>query len=246
MATIIDTSPAANFAMDDANNSDTIAVVDGPIESGFQTTEVTTATDTFIFANKTAVTIDGGNKGDSVVFDNPDPAAGMQSLTVQNLGTGSTINGSNPSVNSPDISVATLSLQASTGIGVSRALRTQVSTLNALTSTGGVFITNGVNAPVTLNIGNGGGGVRVTSLSRGDIVLTNNGTIDSLSNNDIISAPGNVTVKALGANADFNIGGQSGFIPVQARFAGGWLVDLEADPTITLAKRPRLRHVADV
>ena len=64
MTTIIDTSPAASFTINDANYRDTITVVDGPAENGFQTTEVTTATDTFIFANKTAVTIDGGNKGE--------------------------------------------------------------------------------------------------------------------------------------------------------------------------------------
>src|SRR5471030_1123528 len=99
MTTTIDTTPAAGLVISDTNNADTITIADGPAENGFQTTQVITATNTSIFANKTAVTIDGGNKGYNVVFDNPDPAAGLQSLVVQNLGAGSTINGSNPNAN---------------------------------------------------------------------------------------------------------------------------------------------------
>ena len=110
-----------------------------------------------------------------VILDNPDPATGLTSLTVQNCfclppsGTGSTIDGSNPNADSPDIAVPTLSLTADMGIGTAtRALRTQVSTLNAVTGTGGIFIDNNSHAaPATLNIGNGnyfgGGGVKAIS-----------------------------------------------------------------------------------
>src|SRR5258708_40136977 len=156
MATIIDTTPAANLTINDTNNADTITVADGPGENGFQTTQVTTGTNTTIFANKTAATIDGGNKGDSVVLDNPDPAAAMQSLTITNLGAGSTINGGNPNANSPDIVDALLNLQAGGSIGVSRALRTQASTIFATAGTrgaGNINIANGVAAPVTPNLG---------------------------------------------------------------------------------------------
>ena len=123
MTTTIDTNPAANLTINDANTADVITVSDGPAENGFQTTQVSGTANggfTYIFANKPVVTIDGGNKGDKLVFNNRDPAAGLQSLTVQNLGTGSTIDGSNPNANSPDIAAGTLSLQAAGNIGVSR------------------------------------------------------------------------------------------------------------------------------
>src|SRR5579864_6124898 len=129
MPTIVDTTVAPTLAITDPTPADTITVADGPPEGGFQTTQFTTGigTSTYIFANKTAVTIDGGNHGDNVLLDNPDAATGLASLTLQNLGTGSTITGSNPTANSPDIAVATLSLQADAGVGTSnRALRTQV------------------------------------------------------------------------------------------------------------------------
>src|SRR5258708_21728386 len=131
MATTIDTNPAVNLPINDANNADTITVADGPVGSWFQTTQVITATDTIIFANKTAVTIDGGSHGDSRVFDNPDPAAGLESLPVQHLGRTGAIVGSDPNATSPDIALATLNLQAGNSIGTSRVLRTPTSTLSA-------------------------------------------------------------------------------------------------------------------
>jgi len=63
------------------------------------------------------------------VLDNPGPAAGMRSLTVQNLATGSVTNGGDPNAISPDVTVTVLNVQAYTGIGVGRTLRAQVSTL---------------------------------------------------------------------------------------------------------------------
>ena len=233
MTTTIDTTPALSFTVSYALTPlDTIDVTDGPVENGFQTTEFSTATNTIIFANKTAVTIDGGNTGDSVVFDNPDPAAGIQLLSVQNLGTGSTINGGDPNGNIPVVIVPVLALSASAGIGTAaRPLQTQISSLSAQTTTGGIFINNGNAAPVTLNIGTGSGGVTVAGFgASGDIVLTNNGTINSVTNNDIINGAGNVTMKALGASADVNFGGQSGPISLD----GVSLVDLEAGRDINL------------
>src|SRR5260221_4337047 len=110
MTTTIITAPAASLTINDANSADTINVSDGPAENGFQTTQVTTKTDTTIFANQTAVTIDGGNNGTSVVFNNPNPAMGLQSLQVINLNGGGAIVGSNPNANSPDIAAPTLRL----------------------------------------------------------------------------------------------------------------------------------------
>ena len=142
MAIIIDTSAAASLTINDANTADLIAVDDGPVENGFQTTQVQTGGDLTIFANKTAVTIDGGNQGDQVVFDNPDPADGLQTLTVQNLGTGGTIDGSNPDATGADIAVATLDLTADAGIGNGRALRTQASSLFAAAGLSGAPATS--------------------------------------------------------------------------------------------------------
>src|SRR5216683_419033 len=129
MTTTIDTTPATTLTINDANNADTITVADGPVENGFQTTQVTTATDTTIFANKIAAMIDGGNKGDNVVLDNPDPAAGLHQLIITNLGGTGTINGGNPNAGGPDIAVALETLNAGGGIGTTRALRTQASSL---------------------------------------------------------------------------------------------------------------------
>jgi hypothetical protein len=126
---------------------------------------------------------------------------------VQNLGTGSTINGSNPNANGPDIAVAGLILVADKGIGVNRALRTQVGTLAAATGPSGVGIINIANggaAPVTLNIallqaGNAGGGT---------ITLTNNGTINDTTAG--IVATGAINITANGATADLNTGSGAG------------------------------------
>src|ERR1700683_4868257 len=98
MATII-VSPAPSLTITDPTASDTITVFDGPIQGGFQTTEVLEATQSIatIFANQTAVTISGtGGADDAVILANPDPAAGLQSLSVGQPGQDdvNTINGS--------------------------------------------------------------------------------------------------------------------------------------------------------
>jgi hypothetical protein len=53
MTTTIDTAPAANLAINDTTTADTIFVFDGPLENGFQTTEVLPGpTNAIIFANR--------------------------------------------------------------------------------------------------------------------------------------------------------------------------------------------------
>ena len=103
--------------------------------------------------------------------------------------------------------------------------------LNALTGTGGIVINNDGAVPGTLNIGNGGGGVEVTGAS-GDISLLNNGTVNSLNNGDTIQGPGNIAVQALGANSDFNAGGQASSFSVYG--AGSGAVFVEAGRDINL------------
>jgi hypothetical protein len=166
-----------------------------------------TATNTTIFANKSAVVIDGGNKGDNVVLNNPNAAAAMLSLTVQNLGTGSTIDGGNPTANSPDIAVGTLTMTAAGSIGVTRALKTQATRLSVAAGTGSagnIAIANGIAAPVTLNVS----ALQATNASGGNIVLSNNGTINETTSG--IIATGTVNVTANGATADLNTGSGAG------------------------------------
>jgi hypothetical protein len=95
MGVITDIVPTVNFTLNDTAVADTITVTAGPVASGFQTTSITlnaTAT-TIDFANKTAFTLNCNNDSDTISFSNPFAAAGLQSLTVQNLGPGATING---------------------------------------------------------------------------------------------------------------------------------------------------------
>src|SRR5262249_28970745 len=108
----------------------------------------------------------------------------------------------NPSGNSPDISVTTLTLSARS-IGTGSFLQTQVSNLTAVAGAGGggdINITNGVSAPVTLNIGS----LQATNAAGGTITLINNGTIND--RNGGIFATGAINITASGATADLNTG----------------------------------------
>ncbi len=127
----------------------------------------------------------------------------------------------------------TLFVTASTGIGTaSNPLQTQVGTLGADTDTGGIFVNNGVTTPITLAIA-GSDGVQVTGAA-GDIQLVNQGTIDVLTDGDTIRGPGNITVKAEGAAADIQTGGQPASLLTSIRGLGSGLVDVEAGRDILL------------
>jgi hypothetical protein len=134
---------------------------------------------------------------------------------------------------SVDITADTLQLTAFTGIGVKidggvGPLETQVTNLGADTDHGGIFITNGVASAVTLNV-KGTDGVQVTGGTTGDIQLTNQGTIDSLTDNDTVRGPGNVFVQAFGSTADVNTGGQSGDTSIRGLDSGGVTVEAGRD-----------------
>jgi hypothetical protein len=213
MTTTIDTAPAGSYTVFDNTSADTITVSDGPPENGFQTTQITDATDTFILANKSAVIIDGSNLAHTVHLDNPDPAAGLQVLTIQHLGNGSVIDGSNSVASSPDITVGSLIIASAPGdIGHSRPLRTQVNYLIASDSgVGNITFANGVSTPTTLTIG--------LLSTGGSITFTNNGTVNDF--NGGISATGTITIDAFGATADFNTGSGAGITSTNGAIVNG-------------------------
>jgi hypothetical protein len=130
-----------------------------------------------------------------------------------------------------DVTAPSAALSASTGIGTSAgSLQTQLGALSATTSTGGIYINNDGAAPGTLNIGVGTTGV--TNSGSGDISIINNGTINSLVSGANISGSGNITLKALGANADINIGSQADLFSVID--SGSKLLDIEAGRDLNL------------
>src|SRR5207253_6475913 len=83
---LTDTSSAVNFTFTATSGGEEINVVDGPVVGGMQTTEINSgASGTFElldFANKTNVTINTGGGTDIVTVNNPTPAAGLTTLTV--------------------------------------------------------------------------------------------------------------------------------------------------------------------
>src|SRR5262249_10172902 len=105
------------------------------------------------------------------------PTSGVTTLSITSTGGG--IFDSNPDDGGDDVDVTadSLHLPPSTGIGTSaNPIQTQVSTIGADTSTGGIFIHNGVTTPTPLAVA-GTDGVRVTGGGAGDITLTNEGSI---------------------------------------------------------------------
>lgn len=134
------------------------------------------------------------------------------------------------------LTVTSLALSAQAGIGVMNALQTQVSNLEAETITGGIFIDNGVTSSVGLNIGGVDpilAGVRVTGTgASGDIMLTNNGSINITIDGETVRGPNDVTVIAQGSSSNVVTGGQvSGFVAilVTSRGTGDVLVQAGHD-----------------
>ena len=81
---ITDTAPAAIFVINGTAGLDTVTVTDGP---GGTTTVSSQTFESVTFANKTSVTYDGLGGGDTVQFNNPTPATGLQSFIVTNVAT---------------------------------------------------------------------------------------------------------------------------------------------------------------
>jgi hypothetical protein len=87
IAPITDTVAAATLTINGSAGADAIAVTDGGLVNGFQTTQVGAATfESIRFANKTSVTINGNGGADTLAFNNPTVAAGLSTLAVVNVG----------------------------------------------------------------------------------------------------------------------------------------------------------------
>ena len=87
IAPITDTVAAASLTIFGTAGADAIAVADGGLVNGFQTTQVSAPTfESIRFANKTSVTIIGNGGADTLTFNNPTPAAGLSTLNVTNVG----------------------------------------------------------------------------------------------------------------------------------------------------------------
>ena len=87
IAPITDTVVAATLTINGSAGADAIAVTDGGLVNGFQTTQVSAATfESIRFANKTTVTINGNGGADTLAFNNPTPATGLSTLAVVNVG----------------------------------------------------------------------------------------------------------------------------------------------------------------
>lgn len=81
---IVDTTPAANLTIAGTAGPDTVTIDDGP---GGTTIVSSPSFESVTFANKTDVVFDGLGGGDSVSFNNPNPATGLTELIVTNVGT---------------------------------------------------------------------------------------------------------------------------------------------------------------
>jgi uncharacterized repeat protein (TIGR01451 family) len=81
---ITDTLAAASYAIVGTAGMDTVSIDDGP---GGTTIVSSPSFESVTFANKTDVVFDGLGGGDSVAFNNPNPATGLVELIVTNVDT---------------------------------------------------------------------------------------------------------------------------------------------------------------
>ena len=87
IAPVTDTVAAVSLTINGTAGSDAIAVTDGGLVGGFQTTQISAPSfESIRFANKTSVTIDGNGGVDTLTFNNPTPATGLATFNVVNVG----------------------------------------------------------------------------------------------------------------------------------------------------------------
>lgn len=81
---ITDTVPATNYLIVGTGGFDGVFISDGPAGTA---TVSSASFESVTFANKTNVVFDGLGGGDTITFNNPNPATGLASLIVTNVGT---------------------------------------------------------------------------------------------------------------------------------------------------------------
>jgi trimeric autotransporter adhesin len=189
LAPITDTVAAANFFIHGTLGADTITVTDGAVVGGAQTTQVSSPTfESISFANKATVNIQGQGGGDSVSFNNPNAAAGMNTLNLSDVAT---------VTQTGRMNVANFSLATSGNVTLDNSANT-VGTLAA--SVGGTFSFTDASP---LIIGPGAGFFGVTTANH-DITLT----ADNLDvQRQIDAGSGTVTLQPLSAGRVIDLGG---------------------------------------
>lgn len=148
LAPINDTVPSANFTFTAPPGPQTVNVVNGPPVSGFQTTQVASGDtppgwELINFANKTNATISTQGGDDAVTLNNPAPATGLASLT---LNTGGGADAIDVLATAPTIPTA---VNAGTGNDVVNVIAAGLGAGSTLTANGGPGID-------TLNVDAGG------------------------------------------------------------------------------------------
>jgi Ca2+-binding RTX toxin-like protein len=156
-------------------------------------------------------TADSLGAADFTIGDLTNPAACPDSISVRNLRTeGDVVLAATGAITeagsdaAPDITAATLVLSAGTGVGAGNAIETRVGALEAETTTGGINIANqgavlvgGLSVDVAgLNVATSG---NLSLTATGSIVLNDDTGFESVHGG---TSSGNVTLTAIGANAD--------------------------------------------
>ena len=167
---------------------------------------------------------------DSIALGALTAAGGTVSIVS---GTGAITDANDPPDGTINVTASSLSLTAATGIGgtgTTATLETQVSNLEAVTTSGGIFIDN------TGDLAIGGvtgslSGVRVET--SGDIALTNAGRIDITVAGDRVVGPGAISLTANGATADI-VTGSDAVIPNATVQSSGGTVTLRAGRDLLL------------
>jgi hypothetical protein len=99
---IVDTTPAISYIFNDSTPGDQVSILNGPLVSGVQTTEIISIlnSSTIEFANKVNVTVNDTGGGDTFTLNISNPAAGLTALAV-NGGNGADIFNVTPSSTIP-------------------------------------------------------------------------------------------------------------------------------------------------
>jgi Ca2+-binding RTX toxin-like protein len=194
IAPITDITPTSNnVIINGTAGADTISVTDGGVVGGVQTTQVSSPTfESIRFANKPfVVTIDGQGGGDTVSFNNPNPAAGLTTLNVTGV---DTVSESGP------VKVANLSITATGNVQLTDS-GNQIGTFAA--NVGGTLSVTD-SSPLSVGFVAGTNGITATNHN---VTLT----ADSLDIQQPIDAgSGTVTLQPLSAGRTIGLGSPDG------------------------------------